>query len=225
MHSVGSAAVPGRQEGAATHVLVRDDLHVLNMTSSLKDLAKNILCNTGVEPTDIERSLIRLGCHAAGEGTGAGGRHHAALVAGHGRGDGGRDGVRVLRNVQRRRRHVCRVGLAILAILEARSASIGLGRRRQLARGRGRSVLSHLVGRYDFVELRCGVEYVTRDYSFGRFSVAGNPTAQRAKQGWRVKVGGGGPMRIRSRKRCRDLKFAGVNNQADCSKPRFRFVR
>lgn len=51
------------------------------------------------------------------------------------------------------------------------------------------------------MELRCGVEYVTRDYSFGRFSVAGNPTAQRAKQDWRVKVGGGGPIRIRSRKR------------------------
>jgi hypothetical protein len=128
----------------ATHVLIRDDLHILYVTSSLEDLTKNILRNARVESTDVKRPLVRFGSHTAGESTRAVWGHHTALIAGHGGGNSRRDRVRVLRNVQRRRRHVSRVGLAILAAFEARSARVGLRRRRQLSRSL--SVLGHGVG-------------------------------------------------------------------------------
>lgn len=112
-----------------TYVLVGDDLDVLNVTGSLKDLAQNILRDTRVQATDVESSLVRLGRRAPGEGTAAGGRHD--LVTRHGRGDRGRNRVRVGRDVERRGRHVG-VG-AILTVLVAWSPSTGLGRRRKLA--------------------------------------------------------------------------------------------
>lgn len=118
-------------EDDKTHVLVRNNLDVLYVTSSLEDLAQHILRDAGIQAADVQRPLIRLGGGAARERAAARRRHD--LIARHGRGNSGRDGVRVGRDVQRRRRHVG-VG-AVLAVLVAGSACVGLRRGRKLASG------------------------------------------------------------------------------------------
>jgi hypothetical protein len=114
------------------------------MTCRLEDLAKDILGNTGIKPSDVQSTLVRLGSGAPGKATTATRRHDAALVAStQRRCDGRRDGIRVLGNVERRRRHMGRIGLAILPSVESRSASIWLRRRGQVCRGRCRTGVSH----------------------------------------------------------------------------------
>lgn len=113
------------------------------MASGLEDLAKNVLGNTRVEATDVESALVGLRSGAAAERTTTGGRNDAALVAAtQGRGDRGRDGVRVLRNMERRGWHMGGV-LTILAILIARSTRIRLRRRGKLASALVGTVISH----------------------------------------------------------------------------------
>ena len=118
---------------AKTHVLIRDDLNALNMASGLKDLAQHILRDAGVQSSHVQRPLVRFrGCTASIGGS-AGGRHDAALVSAstHGRGDGRRDGVVVLRDMERRRRHMRWIGTA-LPVFVAGCASVELRRRREL---------------------------------------------------------------------------------------------
>jgi hypothetical protein len=116
------------------------------MTSRLEDLAENILGDARIQASNIERTLVGLGGRATTERAAAAGRDDAALVAAraHRGGDGSRDRVRVLRNMQRRRRHVGGILASVLAVLVARSARVGLRGRRELARGRGRTVVSHV---------------------------------------------------------------------------------
>ena len=110
------------------HVLVGDDLDVLNVAGRLKDLAEDVLGNPLVETAHIERPLVGFRGRAPGKGGGAGGRHHPALVAANGRGDGSRNGVVVLRNVERRGGHVALVG-AILAVVLLGGSGVGHGER------------------------------------------------------------------------------------------------
>ena len=101
----------------STYILVRDNLNILNMTSGLEDLAQDILSDSLIQSTDIERSLVRLGRGSSEAGTG---RRHHGLV---GRGDGAGDRVVVLGDVQRRQ-----VRLAILgsgARLGCSGSSVG----------------------------------------------------------------------------------------------------
>lgn len=44
-----------------TYVLVGNDLDVLNMSSSLEDLAENVLGNSLVQASHVQRALVRLG--------------------------------------------------------------------------------------------------------------------------------------------------------------------
>lgn len=101
----------------STYILVRDNLDILNVTSRLEDLAQDILGDSLVQSTNIERSLIRFGRSSSEAGTGR--RHHGPV----GRGDGAGDRVVVLGDVQRRQ-----VRLAILggsARLSGSGSSVG----------------------------------------------------------------------------------------------------
>lgn len=129
-----------------TCILVRNDLDTLNMAGGLEDLAQDVLGDPGVQATHIQGTLVRLRSSATTEGGTAAGGHDAALVAAatHRGSDCGRDRVGVLRNMQGRGRHVRRVRASVLAVLVAGRARVGLRRRRELARGRGGTVISHL---------------------------------------------------------------------------------
>ena len=157
----------GRSKPTGTYILIRDDLHILDMAGGLEDLAQDILSDALVQAADVQSSLVRLRRGTAEAG--AAWRHHAAVfhaavfhaavfhatvfhatvlhatvfTTRHGRGDGCRDRVRVLGDVQRRRSHMGWVALAILAALEASRPRIGL-RRRQLGRSWGSSSVSHI---------------------------------------------------------------------------------
>lgn len=128
----------------ATYILVRDNLNALDMTGGLEDLAQDLLGDARVQATNIQRTLVGLGSGTTTERAAAAGRDDAALIAAgaHRRGDGGRDGVSVLRDVKRRGRHMSRVRASVLAVLVARGARVGL-RGRDLTRGRRRTVVSH----------------------------------------------------------------------------------
>jgi hypothetical protein len=140
--ALGGAGIIVLNESVVVPILVRDDLDVLNVTRSLKDLTEDILGDTGIKSANIESPLIRLGRGTAGKWAGATRRHQAAFVtsASHRRSDSGRDGICILRDMQRRGRQMARSTL-VLTILVARSANIGLWRRRQ---GRSRDV-GHVV--------------------------------------------------------------------------------
>lgn len=120
-------------------------------------MTQDVLGDARVQASDIQRTLVRLRGSTATEGTTAAGRHHAALVtaATHRRSDRGRDRIGVLRNMERRGRQVRRVRAGVLAILVARRTRVGLRRRWELARGRGRTVVSHLC---ELVALGCLTE-------------------------------------------------------------------
>src|SRR3569833_1937977 len=128
----------------STYVLVGDDLDILHMARRLEDLAENILGHARVQTPDIQSPLVRLRRGTPSKGATAAGRHDAALVAAaHGGRDGGGDGIVVLWDVLRRRRHVRAARAAILAAVEAGSTGIRLGRWRQVGRRRRGDVLSH----------------------------------------------------------------------------------
>lgn len=103
-----------------THIFVGDNLNILNVTSSLENLTKNILGDPLVQSTNVQRPLVRLGS-CSSEAASAGWGHHIDLT---GRGDGSRDGIVVLGDMQRRRRKG--LSLSILDTFESRCASIGL---------------------------------------------------------------------------------------------------
>lgn len=98
------------------------------MASGLEDLAQDVLSNTRVQASDVQRSLVRLGRSPARSiASSAGGGHDTTR---HGRADRGRDGVGVLwddHRGERRRRHVL-LSAALLAIV-ARGSSGGRWRR------------------------------------------------------------------------------------------------
>lgn len=113
------------------------------MTRRLEDLAQHVFRHTRIEATNIQSSLVRLGRCSSREGPPTAGRHDAARVVDtrHGRRDGGRDRVRILRDVQRRGGDVRAIALAVLGIVEAGGSSVRLRRRRQLScRGRWSSL-------------------------------------------------------------------------------------
>ena len=110
-----------------TYILVRNNLDILDMAGGLEDLAQNILRHPRVKSTDVKRPLVRLRRRSTREGTAASGRHDT-LVRGC---NGSRNGVRVRRDMKRRRRHVGRISLAVLARIKAGGADIWL-RGRQL---------------------------------------------------------------------------------------------
>lgn len=116
------------------------------MTGGLEDLTQDVLGDARVQASNVQRTLVRLRGGAATKGASAARGHHAALVAAasHRGSDRGRDRIGVLRNMQRRGRHVRRVLASILAILVARRAGVRLRWGRELTRGRGRTVISHL---------------------------------------------------------------------------------
>jgi hypothetical protein len=115
------------------------------MTGRLKDLAQDIFCDAGIKTTNVESTLVRFGCDSAREGTSTGRRQDRVLINRRHRGsDGGRDRVRVGWDVQRRRRHMRRVSLAVLVAVEPRSTSVGLRRRRrELCTSRGGARVCH----------------------------------------------------------------------------------
>lgn len=125
-----------------TYVLIGDDLDVLDVAGSLEDLSQDILGDSRVQTTDVQRALVGLRGGAARERATAGRRHD--LIATHGRGDGSRYRIRVGWDVQRWRRHV---GIGAVAIFVARSSSTGLrGRRKLVPRDASIGHDSNLVG-------------------------------------------------------------------------------
>jgi hypothetical protein len=112
--------------------LVRDNLNTLDVAGRLEDLAQNVLGDSGVQSTNIQGPLVGLRRGATrGVGRAASARrgHDPSR---HGRADGSRDWVRVLRDDdggEGRRRHVL-LSVALLAIVA----------RRALCRRRGRQV-------------------------------------------------------------------------------------
>ena len=111
-----------------SNVLVRNDLDALDVAGGLEDLAQDVLGDARVQASHIQCAFVRLGGGAARDVArpSAGGRHD---VCAHGRADGRRDGIRVLRDddgCERRRGHVL-LRLAGGAAVVARGA--GRGRR------------------------------------------------------------------------------------------------
>lgn len=102
-----------------THILVRNDLHILDMTRGLEDLAQNILGNTLVQATNVQSSLVRLRRRPATE-AGYTTRRHDIIGTGHWRRNSSGDGLCVLWDVKRRR--------GFLSVFVARSALVGLRR-------------------------------------------------------------------------------------------------
>ena len=131
-----------------TYILIRDNLDVLNVTGSLEDLTENILCDTLVEAANVQSTLVRFG-GSTSESSSTCRRHQSTLIGRKGRGNRSRDRVGILRDMQRRRREVGCIGLAILVAVEARGARIGLGRWWQLAGVGGSAGISHLENLFD----------------------------------------------------------------------------
>ena len=130
-----------------THVLVGNDLDILDVTSGLEDLSQDVLGDAGVEAANVESALVGLGSSAAAEGVaGAGGRHDAAriTVPTHGRRNRRRDGIGVLGNVQRRRRHVCGIRVVVLTVLVTGRTCVWLRWRGELSGGGRRASVSHV---------------------------------------------------------------------------------
>ena len=130
----------------STYVLVRNDLDILNMACRLEDLTQDIFGHALVQSANVESTFVGLRCGATKGGGGGRGHQTAVISGGHGRGDGSRDRVRVLRNMLWRWREVGWVCLAILATFKSRGASVGLLGVRQLSWiGRSASV-GHFAG-------------------------------------------------------------------------------
>ena len=51
----------------SSHVLIWNNLHILHVSSSLEYLAKDILCNSWVQSTYIQRTLVGFGSSTADE--------------------------------------------------------------------------------------------------------------------------------------------------------------
>lgn len=110
----------------STYIFVRNDLHVLDVASGLKDLAQHILGHPLVQSADIQCPFVGLRS-CSSETTSAGRGHHATVVPSQDRrGHGGRDGVRVLRNMEGRRGEMSWVSLAILGSVEASAGLCGV---------------------------------------------------------------------------------------------------
>jgi hypothetical protein len=106
------------------------------MAGCLENLTQHFLCDPRVETSDIQRTLVRLGGGATHKSARAVGGHGGAVLA-HGRRAGGRDGVGVLRDDDRRERRggeVRRI-TAIVTVLVPRRPRGGLRGRRQLRAG------------------------------------------------------------------------------------------
>ena len=81
-----------------THVLIRDDLNTLNVSSGLEDLLEHLLGDSGVKTTDVESSLVWLRSSTA-RAAGAARRVQTVAVVVHGISHGvGLDGA--LRDVE-----------------------------------------------------------------------------------------------------------------------------
>ena len=80
-----------------THVLVWYNLHALDMSRRLKNLLQNILCDSWIESTNIQRSLVRFWSSAPN----ACANRRSEVVAGHGSVDSRWDRIVVLRDVER----------------------------------------------------------------------------------------------------------------------------
>jgi hypothetical protein len=123
--------------------LVGNDLDALDVASGLEDLTQHVLSDSGVQSTNIQRALVRLrGSATRNVARLAAGRGHG--VGAHGRADGGRDRVVVLRDDdrgERRGRHVL-LWLALVSVV-ARSAS----RRRRGKRSPRVLLVGHSVAR------------------------------------------------------------------------------
>jgi hypothetical protein len=132
---------------ADTHVFVRNNLDALHMTGGLKDLLQDIFRHPRIQTAHIQSSLVGLRGRSAHIAARTGRRHHIGRQRG---GDGGWDGVCILRNHhrrQRRRWHVGRIALAValsgVKLLLAWSARGLLGRRWEGRGGRRRRVFCH----------------------------------------------------------------------------------
>lgn len=128
-----------------THVLIRDDLHADNVSSSLKDLFQDILSDPLVKTANIKSSFVWLWGSSAHVPAGAGWGHH---VPRHRRCDRRGNRIGILRNHNRRtrgRRHMRRIGLAVTlgSVVLLTWSSRGLRRRRESRRSLGGYVISH----------------------------------------------------------------------------------
>ena len=128
-----------------TDIFVWDDLDALDVAGGLKNLAKDVLRNPRIQPSHVQGAFVRLRGSAARDVArpAAGGRHNAGA---HGRADGGRDGIVVLRDDdgRERRRHVVLLlllllGLRLLALVGAivarRTGRCRRSRRRRVGHG------------------------------------------------------------------------------------------
>lgn len=104
------ATFPGKK-GRSTNVFVGNDLHTLNMTSSLEYLLQHILGNSLVKTSHIKSTLVRFWSSSSHRTSGATRRHHASCAIGtERRRDCRRDWVAILRNNDRRQRGWRHVG-------------------------------------------------------------------------------------------------------------------
>lgn len=77
-----ASLIEGAGEACAksTHVLVRDNLDILHMSGSLKDLPQDLLSDPWVQTTHVQGSLVRLRGSAPNGAAGAHRRGHAVGV-------------------------------------------------------------------------------------------------------------------------------------------------
>lgn len=114
------------------HILVWDNLDVLDMARGLKDLTQHVLSDPLIQSANVEGPLV--GLRRSSSEAGGWGENSTAVDARSGRGDGRRDWVRVLRNMEGRRGEVSWVALAVLG---------GRGAHARLRRGRNGASVSH----------------------------------------------------------------------------------
>lgn len=114
------------------YILVGDNLDVLDMASGLKDLTQHVLGDPLIQTANVEGPLV--GLRRSSSEAGGRGENPTAVDARSGRGDGRRDWVRVLRNMEGRRGEVSWVALAVLG---------GRGAHARLRRGRNSASVSH----------------------------------------------------------------------------------
>ena len=99
-----------------THIFVWDNLHVLYMSRSLKNLSKDFFCNSRIQSTNVQSTLVWLWSRTTNHSSRARGRHNGPRLTRHWRSQCCRNRIVVLRDdngCEGRRRHMRWITLAV----------------------------------------------------------------------------------------------------------------
>jgi len=65
----------------STYILVWNDFNILDMPSRLKDLSKHIFCDSWIQTSNVQCTLVRLGSRATNESSSAIRRHNTSILS------------------------------------------------------------------------------------------------------------------------------------------------